>query len=207
MVIICTKSGNENWTEKCYRKAELSSGQIRVIDNTGLPFGKRIVVFLKNVDIDFGESYQIWQDLFVSPSHNAYFTFSGTNTVLVSGSGLYPKNMTVGRKYGFDDNGVVTDVGAASSGSSYDVRNDSSVSKTVAVKRNGKTLVQVTVEVDGTKTFTLRPTFWIGVIGFGAGDFNVSDINTEMSLLGVTTADVSVTGTPGSYSFSLTNIT
>lgn len=206
MAIICTKSGNENWTEKCYHKSEASSGQIRIVDNTGLPVGKRVVIFLKNVAIDFGDTYQIWQDLFVSPNHNAYFTFSGTDSLLVSGSGLYSKTMTTGRKYGFDDNGVITDVGSASSGD-YAVRNDSSASKTVLVKRNGKTLAQVVVEVDATKTFDFRPTFWVGVIGFGAGDFNVSDINTEVSLLGVTTADLSVTGTPGNYSFSLDNVT
>lgn len=184
-LVSCTKSGNSSWNERLYHKHESSSGQFRVVDNTGIPRRKRVIIILRN--ITSGDSdYFPWYDLYISPNQVAYFDFQGSNVV----STVYgPITATNGRKYGISDSSV-TDIGTSAGGSEFAVTNNSSIAQTFSILRNNHRIVERTIDPSDSLSFGYHPTFYIAVTD---GDLpSLSDINTEMSVLGIATADISV---------------
>ena len=84
---------------------------------------------------------------------------------------------------------------------------DSTHNLNVSILKNGNVIATTIVQPSSNKSFTYGVRFWI----YATTDFNqsiaISDINTEISALGIISADIVITGGSGSpFSFSLSNI-
>jgi hypothetical protein len=102
----------------------------------------------------------------------------------------------------------VVEYGASSSASEFGVINTISSDIMVTIKRNGNAIESTTVVPSATKKFQYQPKMRIGVSDNLNEVIPLSEVNTELSTLGIESADIVITGGNGSpYSFTLQNIT
>jgi hypothetical protein len=183
----------------------------RVVDRSSVNSDKRLFVFIKNVAAGFDE-YSIlpWQDQILN--HNSFkFNFLGSNVIEATVDGVKMKPIVASnhKLYSVDlTTNSVVEHGVSSSSSEFGVINTISSDIVVTIKRNGNAIESTTVSPSATKNFQYRPTMWIGVSNNLDEIMHISQVNTEISTLGIKTASIVITGGNGSpYSFSLQNIT
>lgn len=186
--------------------------RLRIIDATGSTSGKRVIVGAKNVASIFDETYLVWRDIkfygtgyadihFVEP----YMAVATLNSSPPINYPLIP--VSNGSKY-YINNGLFTREGSSNNGSLFQFHNnDSTYSLTVNVYRDRFLYATSTVDAGTTKEMQFKPTLWFYASDDLEGELGLNLANTEMSYLGVLNAQVTLTGEPENYSFSLTNIT
>lgn len=188
-------------------------GQIRIVDNTGDNTPKRALIFSKNRALSTGHHTLAWYDLSIN-NNVRYFNFTGTLYARATYGSVNLENveLTVGRKYSVTTSTII-DIGAAGSVHEIDIINNTGVSTTVTISRNGNDVEIVTYTNGVTKSFDYRVTVWVHVLTDldlvltpAACDALIPDVNTEISFLGVAAADLVITKENGIYSYSLTNI-
>lgn len=185
-----------------------------------------VVIFQKNVAEDFSEIAVAWtviQNCGVGGHHP--FSYPMEVTVDACDSwGNYTVQLPAPSGSAFEvvksPSGDVIQQSAtsASSTSEIDIRNQLNQGAINAnVYRDGRLCATKTNISPGQKAvFTFKPTIWIGVVSqVEQGDVMnsaiISDINTEISLLGIASADIVMTGGgPGPsatpFTFTLQNI-
>ncbi|KAA0087920.1 hypothetical protein [Trinickia soli] len=185
----------------------------------------QIVVFQKNVSTDFDELAVAWKVISnCGRGANHPFVFPMATSVTASDSdGNYmPKKVaqngqlfTVQRSH---SGNVLAAAGAASTSREVQVRNDLGAGAiNASIFKDGRLLSTKTGIAPGQKAvFEFKPTLWIGTAaqveeGRLMNSAVISDINTELSLLGIASADIVMTGGGGGtaavpYRFELTNI-
>lgn len=185
----------------------------------------QIVIFQKNVATDFDEiaiAWKVIQNLGQGDSHPFVF----------------PMQMTVGASDSYGnatpqqpaEHGQLFSMGLTPSGHQLQLSGSGTSAKEVqvlnalpqgaidaSIYRGGSLLATKTAPAPQQKAvFQFKPTIWIGVVsqivqGQVLNSTTISQINTELSLLGVRSADIIMTGGgPGQgstpYQFSLENV-
>lgn len=183
-----------------------------------------IVIFQKNVATDFEELAVAWKVIkYCGQGDYHPFVFPMAVSVGASDSyGNYTPSISaengqlyhVVRTASGDELALV---GAGTSPKEIQLRNDLPAGAVNAfIYRDGRLLASRTNITPGQKAvFEFKPTLWIGAVsqleeGQVMNSAIISDINTELSLLGIASADIVMTGGgpgPGAmpYTFTLTN--
>lgn len=184
-----------------------------------------IVIFGKNVATSFDEFAVAWQVIKnCGQGWNHPFTYPMDNQVSVSDShGNHAPRLLATSGQAFSaltsSSGDTLQLsGVSNSPAEVQVRNDLTVGALNAnIYKAGKLLATRTSVAPGQKAvFQFKPTIWIGVAsqveeGEVINSAIISDINTEISLLGIASADIVMTGGgPGQnstpFQFTLQNV-
>jgi len=185
----------------------------------------QVVIFQKNVASNFDELAVAWhviENCGISDNHPFSFPMSMEVSASDSWGNYMPKIRA--------ENGVMyhverdlsgdrlNSVGASSSSKEVQVRNDLNKGAVNAgIYKGGKLLALKTNIAPGQKAvFEFKPSIWIGVVsqvvqGDVMNSAILTDVNTELSLLGIASADIIMTGGgPGknstAFQFKLENI-
>lgn len=132
-------------------------------------------------------------------------------------------NVEYGKLYEATDNGNLIEIGVSEYSNEFDILNNvtSPTTTNVIIYRNNKVLYKSSNLING-QTLNLRfnPTFFIGeanVVFTGTTTYpvrqgsiidttTVSNFNTEISLIGIKSTDIIISGEVDNYSYSLSNI-
>lgn len=185
----------------------------------------QIVIFQKNVSTDFDELAVAWKVISnCGRGDNHPFVFPLQTTVTASdadGNYMPQKVAQNGQMFSVSraaSGNVLGLAGASSSSREIQLRNDLRTGAISAgVFKDNRLLAKKTGIVPGQKAvFEFKPTLWIGTAseveqGKVMNSAVISDINTELSLLGIARCDVVMTGGGGGttavpYQFKLANI-
>ena len=185
----------------------------------------QIVVFQKNVSTDFDELAVAWKVISnCGRGDNHPFVFPLLTTVTASdsdGNYMPQKVAQNGQMFSVSraaSGNVLAIAGASSSSREIQLRNDLRTGAISAgVFKDNRLLARKTGIVPGQKAvFEFKPTLWIGTAsqieqGKVMNSAVISDINTELSLLGIARCDIVMTGGGGGttavpYQFKLANI-
>jgi len=183
---------------------------IRLIDNTGSSIQKRFLLCDKNVSGEATSSDIVWRDVKTKNGDCVYVNyalpFSIQATLLSAPNYSYPQITAFnGERYYVSGNDLVYET-TTGSGSYFDVHNNTSSSMLVNLCRDGYVCASVTIVASDTYSFAMKPTLFVGIYDDLNASVDIATLNTEISLLGIQSADVVATGTVGNYSFNLANI-
>ncbi len=199
--------------------------KLNLINNSNDRNNSRIVIFQKNEATSFEELSVAWRVINnLGQGWHHPFTYPMAMTISASDSwGNFSAQKTAENGQQFevvrDPSGDILKYGgAASSPNEVEVLNALGQGAINAnVYRDGKLLAAKTAIAPGQKAvFQFRPTLWIGVAsqveeGKVMNSAILSEINTELSLFGIASADIVMTGGgPGPnsspFEFTLQNI-
>jgi hypothetical protein len=203
----------------------MESIKLRLINNSGDANNSQIVIFQKNVAPDFDELAVAWR-VIQNLGRNDYHPFDyplGMEVCCGDSYGNFTPQMeaTPGESYHMvlDSSGnVLKPNGASTSHKEVEVKNDLRQGAISAnIFKDGKLLAAKTSVAPGQKAvFEFKPTIYIGVAsqvieGKIMNSAIISSVNTELSLLGVASADIVMTGGgPGkesaSFEFKMENV-
>ncbi len=199
--------------------------KLNLINHSNDANNSQIVIFQKNVAEDTLETavaWQVIQNLGLGENHP--FKYSMATTISVGDSwGNYSPQLLAQNGQCFSmartaSGDTLSLQGAAVSPHEIECRNDLEQGAiSVGLYKSGKRLLQKTSVAPGQKAvFALHPTLFIGVVsqveeGEVMDSAIMSNVNTELSLLGIGSADIVMTGGgPGAnatpFRFSLENI-
>ncbi|WP_175699424.1 hypothetical protein [Burkholderia ambifaria] len=185
----------------------------------------QIVIFQKNVSTDFDELAIAWKVITnCGRGDNHPFVFPMLTTVSASdadGNYMPQKRAENGQLFNVSrstSGNVLALAGPAPTSREIQLRNDLSQGAiTASVFKDNRLLAHKTGIVPGQKAvFEFKPTLWIGTAsqieqGAVMNSAVLSDINTELPLLGIKSADIVMTGGGGgttatAYQFRLANV-
>jgi hypothetical protein len=199
--------------------------QLNFINNSNDTNNSTVVIFQKNVATDFDELAVAWQVIqYCGQGDNHPFTFPMRMQVGASDSyGNYTPQLDA--QYGQLFQMILTTSGdkltsAGSSTSSKEVQVLNSLPKgaiNASIYKSGRLLaVKTSIAPQQKAVFEFKPTIWIGVAsqvvqGQVMNSAIISNINTEISLLGIASADIVMTGGGSGpnakpFQFSLENV-
>jgi hypothetical protein len=184
-----------------------------------------VVIFQKNAATSFNELPVAWKVIQnCAQGVNHPFTFSTGMQVAASnsfGNHTPQQNAAHGQLFRMALSGsgnTLSHTGSATSSSEVQVNNSlPSGAINANIYKSGQLLATKTSIAPGQKVaFTFKPTIWIGVVnqvvqGQVMNSAILSSVNTELSLLGIASADIVMTGGgPGRssipYTFTLQNV-
>jgi len=199
--------------------------KLNFINNSNDRNNSRIVVFQKNEATDYEELAIAWKVIeYCGQGWNHPFTYPMTMFVSASDSwGNFSPQKTAGNGQQFqvveDQSGdILKYAGAASSPNEVEVLNALQLGSVDAnVYKDGRLLAAKTGIAPGQKAvFEFKPTLWIGVAsqieeGQVMSSAVLSNINTQLSLFGIKSADIVMSGggpgpTSTPFQFTLQNI-
>lgn len=208
-----------------YTKGYMMDIQLNFINQSNDINNSSVVIFQKNVADEFGGPVIAWKVIPNSaPGDRRPFVFPVSPTISASDSfGNYFPQLTAKSGQMFQVVNIATGrqiiaSGAATSDRQIQLRNNlPSGAINASIYKNGKLLAAKTsVAPDQKASFEFKPTIWIGVAsqlieGEVMNADILSSINTEISLLGIKSADIVMTGggsgaSSQPYQFSLDNI-
>ncbi|KVD46529.1 hypothetical protein [Burkholderia ubonensis] len=185
----------------------------------------QVVIFQKNVSTDFDELAIAWKVITnCGRGDNHPFVFPLLTTVSASdadGNYMPQKRADNGQLFSVSrstSGNVLALAGPAPTSREIQLRNDLRQGAiTASVFKDNRLLARKTGIVPGQKAvFEFKPTLWIGTAsqieqGAVMNSAVISDINTELSLLGLKSADIVMTGGGGGttatpYQFKLANV-
>lgn len=185
----------------------------------------QVVIFQKNVTTDFDELAIAWKVISnCGRGDNHPFVFPMQTTLTASdadGNYMPQRPAQNGQMFSVTraaSGNVLGVAGAASSSREIQLRNDlRSGAITAGVFKDNRLLAHKTGIVPGQKAvFEFKPTLWIGTAsqieqGAVMNSAVLSDINTELSLLGIARCDIVMTGGGGGadaqpFGFALENV-
>lgn len=202
-------------SKKIYVEEPISeNAQIfKVINNTDTPV--EVVIFQKNVAESFDESIIAWRVLSINQDSSRQLVYEPE--LKISGSDEF-NNMTskleaiYGKNFTLSNGPLLAQTGNASSLNEIELLNSlDSGDITANIFRTNRLLgIKAGVSPGNKAVFQFKPTFWIGVVeNISEGSIISSDvlstINTEISLLGIKSADIVITG-GDPYIFTLSNV-
>jgi len=167
-------------------------------------FTVNIVLFQKNIVDPFETNIIAWQVVRLKRGESKVVYYSPllriSPTFVIS----------PGSKYTITPTGT-TFTGSSGSPSEIDIENDTGFSVYNQIFRSRKLLDADTILNGQTQSYLFFPAFFIGnVSNVEEGDTltpaEVASVNTQISLLGIKSTDIAITGSPGNYSFTLENV-
>ena len=199
--------------------------QLNFINNSNDANNSEIVIFQKNVATSFDELAVAWQVIrYCGQGDNHPFTVPMTMQVGASDSyGNYTPQLSAQNGQLFQmamttSGDQLVPVGGGTSSREVQVLNNLKQGAiNASIYKGGKLLaVKTSIAPQQKAVFEFKPTIWIGVAsqivqGQVMNSAVVSNINTELSLLGIKSADIAMTGGgPGAnstpFAFSLENV-
>jgi hypothetical protein len=199
--------------------------QLNFINQSNDLNNSQIVIFQKNVATNFDELAVAWQVIKnCGQGDNHPFVFPMGMTVGASDSdGNYTPQLAAQNGQLFHvaltpSGDTLSFAGPGTSSSEVQVRNDLLKGAiNASIYKNGSLLATKTSIAPQQKAvFQFKPTIWIGAVsqvvkGQVMNSAIMSDVNTEISLLGIASADIVMTGGgPGAgstpFSFTLENV-
>lgn len=182
--------------------------QLNFINASNDTNNSQVVIFQKNVATDFDELHVAWQVIqYCGQGDNHPFTFPMTMAVGTSDShGNYSPQMTAQNGQMFSvlltpSGDRLTQTGLSTSPTEVQVLNGlQKGAVNASIYKAGKLLATKTAIAPQQKAvFQFKPTIWIGVAseveeGQVMNSAIISSINTELSLLGIASADIVMTG-------------
>ncbi|MBI1771083.1 MAG: hypothetical protein HYR68_01735 [Burkholderiales bacterium] len=199
--------------------------QLNFINNSNDVNNSEVVIFQKNVATNFDELPVAWMVIkYCGIGDNHPFTFPMSMYVGASDSwGNYTPQLAAeyGKLYSMrltNSGDKLVAYGNSTSAKEVQVLNDLPKGAiNASIYKSGKLLATKTsIAPRQTAVFEFKPTIWIGVAsqveqGQVMNSAIVYDINTELSLLGIASADIVMTGggpgrNPTPFSFKLGNI-
>lgn len=199
--------------------------QIKFINSSNEQDNSRVIVFQKNVATSFDETAVAWQVIkncgigenhpFVVPAEmtvKAYDSDGNSSPAVAAEDGqLYDYSEST-------SGNCLSRAGAGTSTTEVQVRNSlMTAAMNVSIFKDGKLLAaKASIAPEQRAVFHFRPTIWIGAVsevvqGAVMDSAILSDVNTELSLRGMASADLVMRGGgPGASStpitFTLENI-
>ncbi|MGH8780454.1 hypothetical protein [Paraburkholderia sp.] len=185
----------------------------------------QIVLFQKNVSTSFDELSVAWKVIsncgrgdnhpFVFPMHTGVTASDSDGNYMPQKAAQNGQMFSVSRA---TSGNVLALAGASTSSREIQLRNDLRAGAiTASVFKDNRLLAKKTGVVPGQKAvFEFKPTLWVGTAsqieqGQVMNSAVISDINTELSLLGIASADIVMTGggagtASAAYQFRLANV-
>lgn len=202
-----------------------SSIQLRLINKSAERDNATVVIFQKNQAPEFAEIAVAWKTI-QNLGLNDYHPFSYDYNLQVSANdsyGNFMPNMDAPQGASFEvikdaTGNVLREKGASTSVNAVDVNNNLGSGAIGAnIYRSGTLLSTKQAIAPGQKaTFEFKPTIWVGVVsqveqGQVMDAAVISQVNHELSLTGIASADIIWTGGgPGAssrpYQFTLENV-
>jgi hypothetical protein len=198
---------------------------LNFINNSNDANNSQVVIFQKNVATNFDEVAVAWKVIsFAGRGDSHRIEFPLTNSAAVAEAGgdagapVSAPNGTLLAAQDAGDGAVLTAAGSASSAKEIQVLNQRARGSIDAqIYKDGRLLaVKTSVAPQQKAVFQFKPTIWIGVVssvqeGELLDSAVLAQVNTELSLLGIASADIVISGGgPGpnaaSIKFSLQNI-
>jgi len=199
--------------------------QLNFINQSNDTNNSDVVIFQKNVATDFDDIAVAWEVIQnCGEGDNHPFEFPMGTTVAAGDSwGNYTPQLTAkdGQMFAMkatSSGDTLAYIGPASEPAEIQMRNEMTQgAMSACVYRGGKLLALKTSMAPQQQTaFAFKPTIWIGAVsqvvqGQVMNSAILSSINTELSLLGISSADIIMTGGgPGPastpFQFNLANI-
>ena len=199
--------------------------QLNFINRSNDANDTQVVIFQRNVASNFDEAVVAWrviQHCGVGDNHPFVFAMEFQISCEDAWGNYTPKlDARNGQLFAVALTGsgdTLNVAGPASSPAEIQLRNDLSSGAVSACLYNaGKLLaIKTSLAPQQKAAFAFRPTLWIGVAseafeGQVLDSGLVSEVNTELSLLGIASADIVMTGggpgpTAGPFEFSLANV-
>ena len=203
----------------------MSDIKLNFINNSNDKNNSKIVIFQKNENTSFGELAVAWRVIQnCGQGWNHPFTYPMTMTIAVSDSwGNFSQQQWAsnGQKFSVqqDTSGdILKSAGASSAMNEVELVNELAIGAVNAnIYKDGKLLATKTgIAPQQKAVFQFRPTLWIGVAseieeGKVINSAILSEINTEIALFGLQSADIVLNGGgPGAdstpFRFTLQNI-
>lgn len=210
-IISTGRSTNSNALDIKFHNKQVAF-PFRIIDSSDVASPKRVILYILDVATNFDETPLMWKEFYFGPqnTHPKTFDFWGEYTAsgYLGSKYLFEVPVIVGKKYRVNDAETEFELmGNASSGSEIQILNNKSQSLSLIVKKSNSLLYNKTLASNATKAFEFKRTFYIGATETLSGYYHISNVNTEISALGVESADVVMTNGSGEpYQFSLSNI-
>lgn len=182
--------------------------KLNFINNSNDMNNSQIVIFQKNVATDAAETAVAWKVIQnCGPGENHPFAFP--LTVQASSTDSWgnftpqlqaaPGELLTASQTNSSD--VLTHSGPSSAANEVQIRNDLTVGAINAnIYKSGRLLAtRTSLPPEQTAVFEFKPTIWIGSVsqaveGEVMNSAIVSNVNTELSLLGIASADIVMTG-------------
>lgn len=183
---------------------EISQPYLRIVDQTNVDV-KRILIGQKNV-ID-PDSDIFWVDQLAYKNDITYLMFSSQLYMGVFdnyGNALPVIAVSNNNTYHISDGSL--EVETTDAPSQFAFHNDQSYDIEVTLYRDGMAMARTTVAAGDTFHFRYQPTIWVYATDTLTGSISWSDVNTQISLLGIQSADVILTLSNGIYNWTLSNI-
>lgn len=163
-----------------------------------------IVVFQKNIVDPFSTEVFAWQVVRLGRGGSKVIYYSPFLKI----SPTYI--ITPGFKYSITPTGTILS-GSSGSSTEIDIENISGFSVINKIYRSQKLLDADTILNGQIESYQFFPAFFIGHISnVSEGDAltpsEVASVNTQISLLGIKSTDIAITGSPGTFSFTLENV-
>ena len=190
---------------------------LRVINNTN-DANLRIVLFQRNIAQGFEYPVTAWRvfnfseigktfNFIYDPDLEMTLLNSPNNTISAK-----LNNILFGQKWIYTTENVLEQNGNSSSSNNFEIINQNSNSQIVKINRSTKTIDNVKLDQGQSEIFQYKPSFFIGVVSNQIKEGDVipsnilSQINHEISILGIKSADIIATNQDQNISFTLENI-
>lgn len=183
---------------------------LRIVDNTNVDV-KRIIVGQKNVVAGLVSSDIFWVDYLAYKNDITFLMFSKQLYMTATdgyGNTLAPIAVSNANQYHIESSifGEELAVETTDSPTQFSFHNDQSYTTQVYLYRDGYATASIAISAGDTYSFRYQPTFWFHATDTLTGSISWSNLNTEISVLGIHSADAVLTLTNGVYSWSLSNI-
>lgn len=186
---------------------------IKIVDSSDISSPKKVLLYIRDTSASFDETVLVWKEFYFGPKNTNPKTFDFYGKYSATGylgpNYLFEITVVVGKKYRVNEAGTSLELmGNASSGAEIQFLNNKEQSLNLIVKKSNSVLSNISLSANSTKGFTFKPTVYIAATTDLVNPFDISNVNTEISFLGVTSADIVITeGLNQPYQFALSNIT
>jgi len=182
--------------------------QLNFINKSNDMSNSKIVIFQKNVATTYDETTVAWrviENCGVNDNHPFVFPMAMEINAIDSWGNHTPQLAATNNElFSISKTGsgnTLSLFGQATSSSEVQLRNDlEQGAVSASIYKGGKLLAQKRSVAPGQKAvFQFKPTIWIGAVsevtaGAIMNSAVISDVNTELSLLGIASADIVMTG-------------
>lgn len=205
------RSANSNALNRRFHNSQ-NEFSIKIVDLSDVSSPKRVMLYIQNTSASFDEDILIWKEFYFGPKNTLYKTFDFWGEYSATGylgsNYLFEINVINGKKYRVNEAGTSLELmGNASSGSQIQFVNNKDQSLILIVKKLNSILSNVTLSPNATKAYSFKPTIYIAATTDLINSYDFSNVNTEISLIGVSSAHINIThGSVQPYQFTLSNI-
>lgn len=206
------RSANSNALNRKFHNNQ-TSYPFKIIDQTSNSNAKKVVIYTRNTASGFDEYVPVWKEFFFGPQNTNHknFNFYGdfTATGFFNSIPIFENTVIHGKKYILNSQSNQFELYSdASSATEIQFLNNKNENLCLILKKSNSTIITENITPSQQKGFTFNKTIYIAATYNLTENVDISVVNTQISLFGVTAADIVMTGdgiiVP--FTFSLQNI-